>query len=103
MLLWLQGVQRKLGTGYTKASLLQFVLDTLASGRVVPGFGHAVLRKTDPRCGPPPAPPAMPAPSGTAAPWGQISGPPCAMPSSALTVRGQTLHGWAGARLTDGP
>ena len=23
--------------------------DTLKSGKVVPGFGHAVLRKTDPR------------------------------------------------------
>ena len=23
--------------------------DTLNSGRVIPGFGHAVLRKTDPR------------------------------------------------------
>jgi citrate synthase len=25
------------------------VWDTLKSGKVVPGFGHAVLRKTDPR------------------------------------------------------
>jgi citrate synthase len=27
----------------------QFVWDTLNSGQVIPGFGHAVLRKTDPR------------------------------------------------------
>ena len=27
----------------------KFVWDTLNSGRVIPGFGHAVLRKTDPR------------------------------------------------------
>ena len=27
----------------------KFVYDTLDSGRVIPGFGHAVLRKTDPR------------------------------------------------------
>ncbi len=27
----------------------KFVWDTLDSGQVVPGFGHAVLRKTDPR------------------------------------------------------
>lgn len=29
--------------------LRQFVLDTLRDGRVVPGYGHAVLRVTDPR------------------------------------------------------
>ena len=27
----------------------EFVKKTLASGQVVPGYGHAVLRKTDPR------------------------------------------------------
>jgi citrate synthase len=27
----------------------QYVWDTLHSGQVIPGFGHAVLRKTDPR------------------------------------------------------
>merc|ERR1711916_280535 len=27
----------------------QFIWDTLDAGRVVPGYGHAVLRKTDPR------------------------------------------------------
>merc|ERR1712060_926125 len=29
--------------------LTQFAKDTLASGKVIPGFGHGVLRATDPR------------------------------------------------------
>ena len=29
--------------------LKQFCLDTLKSGKVIPGYGHAVLRQTDPR------------------------------------------------------
>jgi citrate synthase len=29
--------------------LKKFVWETLNSGQVIPGFGHAVLRKTDPR------------------------------------------------------
>ena len=33
----------------TKDQIAQYVHQTLASGKVVPGFGHAVLRKTDPR------------------------------------------------------
>ena len=33
----------------TKEQIEQYVKDTLASGKVVPGYGHAVLRKTDPR------------------------------------------------------
>merc|ERR1712146_295189 len=40
----------KLGKGpYTNAQVEEQIHATLASGRVVPGFGHAVLRKTDPR------------------------------------------------------
>jgi len=43
-------IQRKLGTNKpTKAFMEDFVIDLLSSGQVVPGFGHAVLRKTDPR------------------------------------------------------
>lgn len=38
-----------MGPTPTKAQLEQYVSDTLASGKVVPGYGHAVLRKTDPR------------------------------------------------------
>ncbi|HMP30934.1 MAG TPA: citrate (Si)-synthase, partial [Saprospiraceae bacterium] len=33
----------------TKDQLRQYINDTLASGKVVPGYGHAVLRKPDPR------------------------------------------------------
>jgi citrate synthase len=33
----------------TEDEMKQFVWDTLKSGQVIPGFGHAVLRKTDPR------------------------------------------------------
>lgn len=41
---WLQ-----IGQTPSKEEVEQFVWDTLNSGRVIPGFGHAVLRKTDPR------------------------------------------------------
>ena len=33
----------------TKAEMKQFVWDILNSGQFIPGYGHAVLRKTDPR------------------------------------------------------
>ena len=33
----------------TEAELTKFAEDTLSSGKVVPGYGHAVLRITDPR------------------------------------------------------
>ena len=39
----------QIGQTPSKAEVEQFVWDTLNSGRVIPGFGHAVLRKTDPR------------------------------------------------------
>ncbi len=50
VLRWIQGVMDKMGGELpTKAEMEQFVWDTLNSGQVIPGFGHAVLRKTDPR------------------------------------------------------
>lgn len=50
VLRWLQGVMDKMGDELpTEDEMKQFVWDTLNSGRVIPGFGHAVLRKTDPR------------------------------------------------------
>eukprot|EP00730_Choanoeca_flexa_P009034 TRINITY_DN12574_c1_g1_i1.p1 TRINITY_DN12574_c1_g1~~TRINITY_DN12574_c1_g1_i1.p1 ORF type:complete len:465 (+),score=126.20 TRINITY_DN12574_c1_g1_i1:199-1395(+) len=49
VLQWLTQVQEKLGESYTDEELKQFVWDTLKSGQVIPGYGHAVLRKTDPR------------------------------------------------------
>ena len=41
--------QEKYGDAWTKDDIRTFVWDTLNSGKVVPGYGHAVLRKTDPR------------------------------------------------------
>jgi hypothetical protein len=37
------------GKDPSEDELKQFVWDTLNSGQVIPGYGHAVLRKTDPR------------------------------------------------------
>jgi hypothetical protein len=39
----------QLGPEPSTEAVRQYVVDTLASGKVVPGYGHAVLRKTDPR------------------------------------------------------
>jgi citrate synthase len=50
VLRWLQDLMDKMdGQVPTEAELKQFVWNTLNSGQVIPGFGHAVLRKTDPR------------------------------------------------------
>jgi len=47
---WLVGVKKKLGGGVpTREQLATFVWDTLNSGQVIPGYGHGVLRVTDPR------------------------------------------------------
>ncbi len=49
-LMWLLDVKEKCGEcSYDKAALRQFAWDTLNKGQVIPGYGHAVLRKTDPR------------------------------------------------------
>ena len=50
VLRWIQGVMDKMG-GKTPSEeeMKKFVWDTLNSGQVIPGYGHAVLRKTDPR------------------------------------------------------
>jgi len=50
VLRWIQGVMDKMGGKVpTKEEMTKFVWDTLNSGQVIPGYGHAVLRKTDPR------------------------------------------------------
>ncbi len=50
VLKWLQNVSKQLdGQIPTEEMMKKFVWDTLNSGQVIPGFGHAVLRKTDPR------------------------------------------------------
>ncbi|XP_077253687.1 citrate synthase, mitochondrial-like [Tasmannia lanceolata] len=49
VLLWIKSVVEECGEHITKEQLKDYVLKTLNSGKVVPGFGHGVLRKTDPR------------------------------------------------------
>jgi citrate synthase len=50
VLRWIQGVMDQMGEKVpSDEEMKKFVWDTLNSGQVVPGFGHAVLRKTDPR------------------------------------------------------
>jgi len=50
VLRWLQELREKMGGNLpTEDEMKQFVWETLNSGQVIPGFGHAVLRKTDPR------------------------------------------------------
>lgn len=50
VLRWLNEVQAKMGNEVpSEEQMKKFVWDTLKSGQVIPGFGHAVLRITDPR------------------------------------------------------
>jgi len=47
---WLKNTHASLGGKEPTVEVLtQFAKDTLASGKVIPGFGHGVLRNTDPR------------------------------------------------------
>ncbi len=47
---WIFDMQKDLGTDApTKDQIAEYVKKTLSEGKVVPGYGHAVLRKTDPR------------------------------------------------------
>ena len=46
---WMLDMQKAVGSNPSDAEVEKFLWDTLNAGRVVPGFGHAVLRKTDPR------------------------------------------------------
>lgn len=47
---WIQGMMEKLNYQEPTPELLKkFCWDLLNSGQVIPGYGHAVLRKTDPR------------------------------------------------------
>ena len=52
VLAWVMKVTKDIGAGWenaTKEDLSKYVWKTLNAGQVVPGYGHAVLRKTDPR------------------------------------------------------
>lgn len=47
---WIFKMQKALGTeSPTEAEIEQYIRTTLANKQVVPGYGHAVLRRTDPR------------------------------------------------------
>jgi citrate synthase len=46
---WLIDVHKQFGGVPTRDQLYQFAWDTLNSGKVIPGYGHAVLRVPDPR------------------------------------------------------
>ncbi|MBL7138798.1 MAG: citrate (Si)-synthase [Bacteroidales bacterium] len=47
---WILDIIKELGTeNPTKEQIHEFCQNTIGSGRVIPGYGHAVLRKTDPR------------------------------------------------------
>jgi citrate synthase len=49
VLRWLLECQKSVGNNPTDETLTKYVKDTLASGKVIPGYGHAVLREVDPR------------------------------------------------------
>lgn len=52
VLRWILDLQAEFhakGLAVNKETITQFAWDTLNSGKVIPGYGHAVLRKTDPR------------------------------------------------------
>ncbi len=47
---WILELRKELNTDLpTKEQIADYVKKTLSEGKVVPGYGHAVLRKTDPR------------------------------------------------------
>jgi citrate synthase len=48
-IMWVLDTLEQFGGYPTKDQLKQHVRDTLNAGRVVPGYGHAILRITDPR------------------------------------------------------
>jgi len=49
VLLFMEKVVKAVGLDATDDQMKEFVWSLLKSGQVVPGYGHAVLRKTDPR------------------------------------------------------
>ncbi len=48
-LAWILDTNKRFGGSPTSEQLTKYAEETLAAGRVVPGYGHAVLRITDPR------------------------------------------------------
>jgi citrate synthase len=46
---WVLELREEIGQNPSKEQIADYIHKTLADGKVVPGYGHAVLRKTDPR------------------------------------------------------
>jgi len=46
---WILDLREEFKGVPTKEQIAEFIKTTLSEGRVIPGYGHAVLRKTDPR------------------------------------------------------
>lgn len=49
VLRWMMQLRNKIGEAPSDNEIKKYIWSTLNSGQVVPGYGHAVLRKTDPR------------------------------------------------------
>ncbi|ORX36830.1 citrate synthase-like protein [Kockovaella imperatae] len=49
VLRWVQKMRSQIGENASDEQVSEYVWSTLKGGQVVPGYGHAVLRKTDPR------------------------------------------------------
>lgn len=54
VLVWLMKMKSKIGENPTDAEVKEYIWNTLKSGQVIPGYGHAVLRKTVSPCIKPP-------------------------------------------------
>jgi citrate synthase len=48
-LIWVKETMEKFGGAPTEQQIRDYAFETLRAGQVVPGYGHAVLRVTDPR------------------------------------------------------
>ncbi len=46
---WVLEMREEIGQHPSKEQIADYIHQTLKAGKVVPGYGHAVLRKTDPR------------------------------------------------------
>ena len=49
VLRFILGMQKEVGDNPTPEKVKEYIWSVLKSGRVIPGYGHAVLRKPDPR------------------------------------------------------
>lgn len=49
VLRWVLKMQSQIGNSFTDKDVKDYIWSTLKSGQVVPGYGHGVLRKPDPR------------------------------------------------------